>query len=103
VQDFFRNLLEGRVFITSLIASQVISNVPATFLLSPFTHESRQLLLGVNAGGCGTLIASMASVISFKYFINFSPKETKRYFYTFTVVNLLFVLLFFTIWIVFLQ
>ncbi|AEV28248.1 Na+/H+ antiporter NhaD-like permease [Sphaerochaeta pleomorpha str. Grapes] len=103
VQDFFRNLLEGRVFATSLIASQLISNVPATFLLSPFTGNSRQLLLGVNAGGCGTLIASMASVISFKYFINFAPNETKRYFYTFTGVNLLFVLLFTVIWILFLQ
>ena len=103
VQDFFKNLLQGRVFVTSLIASQLISNVPATFLLSPITDDSRQLLMGVNAGGCGTLIASMASVISFKYFANFAPNETKQYFYIFTIVNLLFVLLFIAIWIVFLR
>ena len=103
VQDFFKNLLQGRVFVTSLIASQLISNVPATFLLSPFTENSKQLLMGVNAGGCGTLIASMASVISFKYVTNYDPSETKRYFYSFTAVNLLFVLFFIVIWAVFLQ
>jgi Na+/H+ antiporter NhaD/arsenite permease-like protein len=103
VQEFFKNLLEGRVFITALVASQLISNVPATFLLSPFTSESRQLLMGVNAGGCGTLIASMASIISFKYFVNFSPDDAKRYFWKFTLVNVLFVLLFVGLWLAFLQ
>jgi Na+/H+ antiporter NhaD/arsenite permease-like protein len=103
VQEFFKKLLEGRVFITALVASQLISNVPATFLLSPFTSESRQLLMGVNAGGCGTLIASMASIISFKYFSNFSPDDSKQYFWKFTLVNIVFVLLFIGIWLVFLQ
>jgi Na+/H+ antiporter NhaD/arsenite permease-like protein len=103
VQDFFKNLLEGRVFLTALVASQLISNVPATFLLSPFTSESRQLLMGVNAGGCGTLIASMASIISFIYFVNFAPDDTKRYFWKFTLVNILFVLLFVGLWVAFLQ
>lgn len=55
-------------YITSIAASQVISNVPAALLLSGFTENADALLLGVNVGGLGTLIASLASVISFKLY-----------------------------------
>lgn len=94
VRDVLEQLLERRVFLVSLLASQVLSNVPATLLLSPFTKESSQLMLGVNAGGCGTLIASLASVISFKLFAVYDRTSTWRYLWVFTKVNILFVLLF---------
>ncbi|WP_320129253.1 SLC13 family permease [uncultured Sphaerochaeta sp.] len=103
VQNFFKNLLIGKVFLTSLFASQFISNVPATLLLAKFTSNATQLLLGVNAGGCGTLIASMASLISFKYFANFSPSQVTRYIVVFTAINVFFIILFLGIWSIFLQ
>ncbi|MHC1691706.1 MAG: SLC13 family permease [Sphaerochaetaceae bacterium] len=98
VKRFLERLLEGRVFLTSLFASQIISNVPATLLLAPFTDGSRQLLLGVNAGGCGTLIASLASVISFKGYVKHDPDGAGRYLGVFTLVNIAFVALFMLIW-----
>lgn len=94
VKIALQNLLQGREFLTSLLASQIISNVPATLLLAQFTENASHLLLGVNAGGCGTLIASMASVISFKCFTHYKPSQAGKYLFTFTWVNLLFVLLF---------
>lgn len=102
VRDVLEQLLEGRVFLVSLLASQVLSNVPAALLLSPFTEESSQLMLGVNAGGCGTLIASLASVISFKLLAQYDRNSTWRYLWVFTKVNVLFVLFFigffFAVW-----
>ncbi len=89
-----QRLLQGRVFLTSLVASQIISNVPATFLLSQFTKNSRDLLLGVNAGGCGTLIASMTSVISFTCYAHYKPFEAGKFLFVFSWVNILFVALF---------
>jgi Na+/H+ antiporter NhaD/arsenite permease-like protein len=98
VRQFLERLLVGRVFLTSLLASEIISNVPATLLLSHFTDDARQLLLGVNAGGCGTLIASLASVISFKLYAKFNPQGTGRYLGVFTLVNFAFVVLFIIVW-----
>jgi len=89
-----QTLLNGREFIVSLAASQIISNVPATLLLAQFTSNAEELLRGVNAGGCGTLIASMASVISFKIYAHYDSTRTVRYLAVFTIFNLLFVLLF---------
>ncbi|EOR21082.1 citrate transporter [Clostridium sartagoforme AAU1] len=76
-------------FTYSIIVSQVISNVPATMLLSGFTNSVRELLLGVNIGGLGTLIASLASVISFKLYINEFPEESNKYLKSFTFYNIL--------------
>jgi len=98
VKKTLQGLLKGREFLTSLLASQMISNVPATLLLSQFTENGRQLLLGVNAGGCGTLIASMASVISFKCYAQYRPSDTGKYLFAFTWVNILFVMLFVGVW-----
>lgn len=94
VTDSLTRLLDKREFIVSLLASQLISNVPATLLLAQFTNNAAELLKGVNAGGCGTLIASMASVISFKIFAHYDAKRTFAYLGIFTLVNMLFVLLF---------
>lgn len=100
VRAGLERILAGRVFVISLLASQVLSNVPAALLLSRFTLESEQLLLGVNVGGCGTLIASLASVISFKLFAAHDAGSSWRYLWMFTKVNVLFVLVFVGLWLI---
>lgn len=74
------------------LSSQVFSNVPAALLLSGFTEAWKPLCLGVNAGGCGTLIASLASVISYKLYAAQHPGEGGRYLMLFTGYNGLFLL-----------
>ncbi|MCU9812695.1 citrate transporter [Paraclostridium sp. AKS81] len=76
-------------FITSILSSQVISNVPATMLLSGFTSNFKELLLGVNIGGMGTLIASLASVISYKIYTNEFKDDSSTYLKYFTFYNVL--------------
>ena len=75
-----------------IITSQCISNVPAALLLSGFTHNIKNLALGVNIGGLGTLIASMASLISYKQYVNEVPDGKGKYFVTFTVYNVIFLI-----------
>lgn len=79
--------------ITAVLISQIISNVPAALLLSGFTEQWDLLLVGVNVGGLGTLIASMASLISYKYVSQNSPAFKKTYFRLFTGMNLIFLML----------
>ena len=93
VDALLRRLLEGRVYLTSLLASQVISNVPAAVLLSGFTGEARSLLLGVNIGGLGTPIASLASLISMKLYAHSHHAHMGRYLGEFTLVNAVLLLL----------
>ena len=89
-RDFFRQILLGRELVCSVVVSQVISNVPAALLLSGFTENARALLIGTNLGGLGTLIASMASLISFKALSRARPNDKGRYLVWFTVSNLIF-------------
>lgn len=84
------DILTGREVLTSVIASQVMSNVPAAILLSGFTDHIRELVIGTNLGGLGTLIASMASLISFKYVAREDRSFRGRYFLEFTVANVIF-------------
>lgn len=84
------DILTGREVATSVIASQVMSNVPAAILLSGFTDHIRELVIGTNLGGLGTLIASMASLISFKYVAKEDRSFRGRYFLEFTVANVIF-------------
>ena len=93
VDRLLRSLLAGREYLVSLLASQVISNVPAALLLSGFTGTARELLLGVNIGGLGTPIASLASLISMKLYAHSEHAHTGRFLLEFTVVNVLFLLL----------
>lgn len=74
----------------ALLTSQVISNVPACLLLSPFTQDAKALALGVDLGGLGTLIASLASLISFRLYGAGEGARKGRYFAVFTGVNVLF-------------
>lgn len=90
VKDTLQQLVAGRELAIGVISSQVISNVPAALLLSGFTSDYRELLIGVNIGGLGTLIASMASLISYKLFTKEYNEQKGRYFRWFTISNLIF-------------
>lgn len=83
-------LIDGHELAVSVIASQVLSNVPAAILLSGFTSNFAALIVGTNLGGLGTLIASMASLISYKQVALVLPCEKGRYFMLFTVWNIAF-------------
>ena len=93
VHDFIGNIVSGREVATSIISSQVISNVPAALLLSGFTDNLKGLIVGTNLGGLGTLIASMASLISFKLFAAEKGTSKGKYMLIFTVSNLVFLAL----------
>ena len=83
-------VIEGREVMTGVFASQIMSNVPAALLLSGFTSDYKALMIGINLGGLGTLIASMASLISYKLVVRENPFIKGKYMVTFTVVNVLF-------------
>ena len=95
VQNFLASVLEGRVELVSVLTSQVISNVPAALLLAGFTTHWEGLIVGCNLGGLGTLIASMASLISYKLVAKQYPQLRGRYFRWFTALNVLFLALLF--------
>ena len=96
--QLFQRLLLGHEVICSVIASQVISNVPAALLLSGFTENAKALLIGVNLGGLGTLIASMASLISYKYMAKAFPNQKGRYLLWFTLSNVVFLAILLVLW-----
>ena len=96
--ELFNKLLAGNEVLCSVFVSQFISNVPAALLLSGFTDSSRELLVGVNLGGLGTLIASMASLISYKYMARTYPGEKNKYLLWFTLANILFLVLLLAAW-----
>lgn len=85
-------LMDGREVITAVGLSQVISNVPAAVLLSGFTQNGKELLLGVNMGGLGTLVASLASLISFKIYGRMEGAQPLQYIGVFTLFNLVFLI-----------
>ena len=98
VCNLLEKLLDGRELLTSFFCSQIISNVPAAVLLSGFTENYIALLKGVNIGGLGTLIASLASLISYKFYAVSQGSRKGRYFLVFTAINVVFavILLLFT-------
>jgi Na+/H+ antiporter NhaD/arsenite permease-like protein len=93
VRDFFSFLLNKNTLVFSTLSCQVISNVPSAILLSQFTENYRELLLGVNIGGAGTLIASLASLITFKEYTKQDPKHTLAYIVKFTAYNFAFLII----------
>lgn len=90
VNDLISALLEKDTLIVSALSCQFISNVPSAILLSRFTNDYPSLLLGVNIGGTGTLIASLASLITFSEFKVLYPSQTKKYLCIFTAANVIF-------------
>ena len=89
ISNFLKNTVVNREIAVGIISSQVFSNVPAAILLSNFTENVKALLVGVNLGGLGTLIASMASLISFKLVAK-EGINVKKYILVFTLVNVAF-------------
>lgn len=97
VSEFLRNMVNGNEVVAGVAASQIFSNVPAAILLSGFTENAAALLVGVNLGGLGTIIASMASLISFKYIIK-EKVSSGKYLLVFTAVNIVFLALNLLLW-----
>jgi len=87
VRQLFEMLLQKSTLVFSVISCQVISNVPSAILLSQFTDNYRDLLVGVNIGGTGTLIASLASLITFRTYQKFYPETLKKYLLLFAAFN----------------
>lgn len=90
VHELISKLLVHHEVLMGIGASQIISNVPAAILLSGFTDDYSALLIGVNLGGLGTLIASLASLISFKFYTNSNVSDTRRFLGIFTLYNAIF-------------
>ena len=90
IRNFMSSLLEKNTLIVSALSCQVISNVPSAVLLSQFTTNYKELLLGVNIGGTGTIIASLASLITLSEFSRCQPNAKKRYLAIFTLLNIIF-------------
>ncbi len=92
VKNVIGMFMEGREIPFALVLSQIISNVPAAVLLSAFTENYRALIVGTNIGGLGTLIASLASLISFKFYKRTEAADGKKYVLWFTVCNVIFLI-----------
>ena len=92
IQNFLENIVNGNEIIASVLASQVISNVPASILLPNFTNKTMLICVGTDIGGLGTLIASMANLISFKQYSNLEGASIKKYIGQFTILNLAFLI-----------
>ena len=90
LHDFIGSILTGNEVLISVLVSQVISNVPAAMLLSGYSDNCAALIIGTNMGGLGTLIASMASLISYKQVAAKYPHLRRQYLAIFTVDNLIF-------------
>ncbi len=93
VREFFSFLLEKSTLLFSVLSCQVISNVPSAILLSQFTENYKELLLGVNIGGVGTLISSLASLITFNEYSKRNPKKVVSYLLKFTAFNFAFLII----------
>ena len=91
--QLLQQVVAGHELLIGAAASQIISNVPAALLLSGFTNNLSPLIIGVNIGGLGTLIASMASLISYKLVVREDKRLKKRYFRYFTIANICFLAL----------
>ena len=87
VSGFFSGILSGRELIVAALLSQFISNVPAAVMLAEFTGKGTELLLGVDIGGFGTIIASMASLIAFQIYRGAERAKSGKYMAVFTAVN----------------
>ena len=89
LRNFLQQLLGRNTLLTAVGTSQIISNVPAAVLLSGFTDQWREMLAGVNVGGLGTPIASLASLITLKLYMAWKDAKVLRFLGVFTVVNVI--------------
>ncbi len=86
--ELFKNMIVGNEVLCGVIVSQIISNVPAAMLLSGFSSNIQDIIVGINIGGFGTLIASMANLISYNIIIRECNVNKIRYLVIFTTLNL---------------
>lgn len=93
LRTYLSELIHTREVLSSILLSQIISNVPAAVLLSNFTDNYRGLVIGTNIGGLGTIIASLASLISFKFYCKTQNSRPFKYLLFFTITNLLILLI----------
>ena len=93
VNTLFSGLLDKSTLIVSALSCQMISNVPSAILLSQFTDNYRELLLGVNIGGVGTLISSLASLITFREYLSHNPGKAGSYILKFSLFNFAFLII----------
>jgi len=91
----------------AVLSSQIISNVPAAMLLSAFTDDGKSLIIGTNLGGLGTLIASMASLITYRFHASFSKKQKEltgkkqdSYLLSFTIINVVMLIILFGLYLI---
>ncbi len=101
VAELLAKVISGRELYVGIASSQVCSNVPAAILLTGFTDEYDLLMWGVNIGGLGTLIASMASLISYKIYMQQQGANLKKYMITFTAINVLMLVIMIPITVIF--
>lgn len=93
IREFFSWLLDKNTLLVSTVSCQFISNVPSAILLSQFTNNYADLLVGVNIGGVGTLIASLASLITFREYVKHNPGKSGAYFLEFSLFNFAFLVI----------
>ena len=93
VTNFVSKLTSKNTLLTGVLSCQFFSNVPTAIFLSKFTSNVRELLLAVNIGGTGSLVASLASIISFKIFSKEYPSSSKKYLLWFTIINFSFLII----------
>ncbi len=93
ISSFLGQIIGGREFSIAVLTSQFISNVPATLMLSGYTSSYKDLIIGVNVGGLGTLIASMASLISYKAYAKEYKDKSAEYLRTFIIYNVIFLII----------
>lgn len=90
VHILFARLLSHGTILISALTCQIISNVPAAILLSRFTQDACGLLVGVNVGGAGTLVASLASLITFREYTHHVPNGGKQFLFLFSGISFAF-------------
>ena len=100
VRTVFESILPINTLLFGILSCQFISNVPSAVLLSHFTNDYASLLPAVNIGGCGTLIASLASLITFTEFKKHHPNKVKNYILKFSLINLLFIVVLYLVQII---
>ncbi len=87
IKEVLNNLLAKNTLLIGVASCQLISNVPSAILLSHFTNNYQELLVAVNIGGTGTLIASLASLITYRAYINYNPNKQMYYLKLFSLFN----------------
>ena len=93
VRSLFSSLLDKSTLLVGTLSCQFISNVPSAILLSQFTENYRDLLVAVNIGGVGTLISSLASLITFREYSSHDPSGVGRYILKFSLFNFAFLII----------